>query len=118
MKLTRRQWLGTSAAGTAGVVGAGIEMSPFSLALAQPPDDAAQQLQHHEPRGQGIDGRDLQPRAALAQVDDRAVGPVGHLLAIEHACAKARRLAGVLSAIGVVGGAHDGILSGKRFQPA
>ncbi len=44
MKLTRRQWLGTSAAGTAGVVGAGIEMSPLSLALAQPPDDAAQQL--------------------------------------------------------------------------
>ena len=44
MKLTRRQWLGTSAAGTAGVVCAGMELSPLGMALAQAPDDAAKDL--------------------------------------------------------------------------
>ena len=44
MSLTRRQWLGASAAGTAGVVAAGLELSPIAQALAQQPDSAAKQL--------------------------------------------------------------------------
>lgn len=44
MQFTRRQWLGASAAGTAGAVAvAGWELSPIAKALAEEPD-AAQQL--------------------------------------------------------------------------
>ena len=44
MKLTRRQWLGSGVAGTAGAVAAGVELSPIAQVFAQPADDAAKKL--------------------------------------------------------------------------